>query len=95
MNIYYELAENAVEQYGYRYFTAYTNDADSIGTIIDNSRKYFWLAAHSERIWVSDGDTVKFVKHRKTGRLDTPVDPKEFLWVQLKAKPLSAIQALA
>ena len=39
----------------------------------------------SNRVWEDNNGTIRYVKHRYTGDLTTPVDLKEFMWIKLKS----------
>ena len=58
--------------------------------IYKTERKFKQLPAmapyHASRIWKDSDDIIVYIKDRLAW--DREVDPKEFLWVKLKAKPL-------
>jgi hypothetical protein len=85
MNVFFELAENAVlakifELPG-QYFAYYNVPKNE--TII---RKYNTLARCSDRIWAEeDNGHVRFLKNRYSIAYTTEVDMKEFFWVKLRS----------
>jgi hypothetical protein len=81
-NFYYELGSIIADNKfgGHRYFHSYSSEM-SHGT---NSR----VGYMSDRIWLENNDTVKFVKNRHTGIM-TPVDMREFFLVKLRSRPLT------
>lgn len=78
--IYYELTGVVADLYhnGVRYWASKTK-IDNVG-----SR----LLQHSERAWLEEDDTVRFIKHRETGIM-TPVDMREFFLVKLRSSHIN------
>jgi hypothetical protein len=82
MNVFFEIADCAVEEFGHKYLALYNVESVAIsGT-----------GAHrmqvSERVWAEGKSGVKYLKNRTTGSKDSPIDMKEFVWVKLKSRPM-------
>jgi hypothetical protein len=77
-NVYYEIADCVIPEFGGRYFVSHG---------VENAYVPRWRAEylqHSERAWMEQEGRVWFVKHRY---ITSPtVDMKEFMWVKLKAE---------
>ena len=73
--LYYEVADSVVSRPGGKYFV-FTSYEEPLS-----------LSYASDRIWEWDRktDTARYVKNRYTGIM-TPVDPKEFMLIQLRAE---------
>jgi hypothetical protein len=42
----------------------------------------------SERVWAEGKSGVRYLKNRRTGSKDSPIDMKEFFWIKLKSKTI-------
>jgi hypothetical protein len=85
VNVYFEIADIAVEKYGHKYLAIY--DADNV-TTPGATRRLYQIKAFSDRMWSEEDDGVKFIKNRRTAKNNTPVDMKEFFWIKLKSKTI-------
>jgi hypothetical protein len=84
-NVYYEIADSAIEIYGSKYIARYNVPVSSNDTVVVDH--YFKLVLNSTRIWRQDGDEVRFIKHRWGDFLTVEVDPVEFTLIVLKSVP--------
>jgi hypothetical protein len=82
MNVFFEIADWAVKEYGHKYLALY-------------DVQYVAISGHgaqtmqmSERVWAEEKSGVKYLKNRRTGSKDSPIDMKEFFWIKLKSRPL-------
>jgi hypothetical protein len=85
VNVYFEIADIAVEKYGHKYLALYD--------VYNGNRpvpdRHLWeMKAFSDRMWSEEDDGVKFIKNRRTQRNNTPVDMKEFFWIKLRSQAL-------
>jgi hypothetical protein len=83
MNVFFEIADSAVKEYGHKYLALY--DVESVGT---NRVTGAHRMQMSERVWAEGKDGVKYLKNRRTGSKDSPIDMKEFFWIKLKSKTI-------
>ena len=83
MNVFFELADCAVKDFGGKYFALY-NTYD-VKVMMAPER---YLMLYSERVWAEGKDGVKYLKNRMTGVKDSPIDMKEFFWIKLKSKTI-------
>jgi hypothetical protein len=81
INLFYEVAEQCVHQYGSKYIAEY----DVNLTAPDNNLRLKYM---SERIWKQDTDGVRFIKHRWLEPATAEVDMEEFTLVVLKSNAL-------
>jgi len=82
MNVFFEIADCAVEEYGHKYLALY-------------DVQYVAISGHgaqtmqmSERVWAEEIGGVKYLKNRLTGSKNSPIDMKEFFWVKLRSKTI-------
>lgn len=80
MNVVFEIADSAVERFGYKFYSLY--DIDKIDQLKIKHRS---MLLFSDRVWIEDSTGVRFFKNRFTGLLG-PVDTKEFVWIKLKCR---------
>ena len=83
MNVFFELGDYAVKDFGGKYFALY--DTPKIKVVTAHER---YLMMYSERVWAEEEDGVRFIKHRHQAAESTPVDEKEFFWIKLKSKTI-------
>jgi hypothetical protein len=83
MNVFFEISDTFVENYGHKYLAIY--DADNVNRPLWSRRI---LEAFSDRMWAEEDDGVKFIKNRRTQRNNTPVDMKEFFWIKLRSRAI-------
>ncbi len=81
MNIFFELADCAVKDFGGKYFALY--DTRKSKVMMGSDR---YLLINSNRVWAEEDEGVRFIKHRYSEAETTPVDMKEFLWIKLKSQ---------
>lgn len=80
-NLYYELSDSTVQQYGWKYLVAHDYKMGH-GTF-----RHYQLMMMSDRIWLEEGDNIKFIKNRFIP-IDEAINKpelKEFMLVKLKA----------
>ena len=83
MNVFFELADCAVKDFGGKYFALYnTHDVK----VMMAPERYLML--YSERVWAEEEDGVSYLKNRFTGSKDSPMDMKEFFWIKLRSKTI-------
>jgi hypothetical protein len=82
MNVFFEIADWAVSEYGHKYLALYNVESVAISGTGAHSMQM------SERVWAEEKNGVKYLKNRLTGIKDSPIDMKEFVWVKLKSRPL-------
>jgi hypothetical protein len=82
MNVFFEIADWAVSEYGHKYLALY-------------NVQYVAISGHgaqtmqmSERVWAEGKGGVKYLKNRTTGSKDSPIDMKEFFLIKLKSKTI-------
>jgi hypothetical protein len=85
MNVYYELADCAMDETGQKYYAAY--GIRKSAAIAGRYRELMW---NSERVWAEDEGKIRFLKHRysATDASVTLVDMREFFWVKLKSQTI-------
>jgi hypothetical protein len=83
MNVFFELGDYAVKDFGGKYFALYNTHN---GKVVTSLERYFMM--YSERVWAEEEDGVRYLKNRTTGIKDLPIDMKEFVWVKLKSQPM-------
>ena len=84
MNVFFELGDYAVKDFGNKYFALY--NTPKIKVVTPALERY--LMMYSERVWAEEEDGVRYLKNRTTGIKDLPIDMKEFVWVKLKSRPM-------
>jgi hypothetical protein len=82
MNVFFEIADCAVEKYGHKYLALY--DVQSVA-ISGHGAQTMQM---SERVWAEEKGGVKYLKNRLTGIEDSLIDMKEFFWVKLRSKTI-------
>jgi hypothetical protein len=82
MNVFFEIADSAVERHRHKYLALY-----GVKKYVAINGLHSWTMLHSERVWAEE-DGVKYLKNRLTGSKDSPIDMKEFFWVKLKSRPM-------
>jgi hypothetical protein len=82
MNVFFEIADCAVAEFGHKYLALY--DVESVAISGTGAQRM----QMSERVWAEGKGGVKYLKNRMTGRKDSPIDMKEFVWVKLKSRPM-------
>ena len=82
MNVFFEIADCAVKEYGHKYLALY--DVQSVA-ISGHGAQTMQM---SERVWAEEKSGVKYLKNRRTGSKDSPIDMKEFFWIKLKSKTI-------
>ena len=80
MNVFFELADGVVEEYGHKYLALYNVRKSAV---IGGAHRRLML--HSNRVWVEDDEGVRLMKDRWDGITDKPVDLKEFFWIKLRS----------
>jgi hypothetical protein len=82
MNVFFEIADCAVEEFGHKYLALY-------------NVRYVAISGHgaqtmqmSERVWAEEDHGVKYLKNRISYRTDIPVDMKEFFLIKLRSRKL-------
>ena len=85
MNVYFELADCAVEDFGGKYFALYNIPKGQlmVAHLVSHER---YLLMHSERVWAEEDHGVRFMKNRRQAAESTPVDQREFVWIKLKCR---------
>jgi len=83
VNVYFELGDYAVKDFGGKYFALYDATA---GEVIMAQERY--LMMHSERVWAEENHGVRFMKNRRQDAESTPVDEREFVWIKLKCRTI-------
>jgi hypothetical protein len=82
MNVFFEIADWAVEEYGHKYLALYNVQSVAI------SGHGAQTTQMSERVWAEQKDGVKYLKNRITGSKDSPIDMKEFFLIKLRSRTL-------
>jgi hypothetical protein len=82
MNVFFEIADWAVAEYGHKYLALYNVESVAI------SGHGAQTMQMSERVWAEGKSGVKYLKNRLTGSKNSPIDMKEFVWVKLKSKTI-------
>jgi hypothetical protein len=83
MNVFFELGDYAVKDFGGKYFALYNATK---GEVMRPHERY--LMMYSERVWAEDDHGVRFMKNRYEYADNEPVDIPEFVWVKLKSRPM-------
>jgi hypothetical protein len=81
VNVYFELADCAVKDFGGKYFALY--DTPKSKVVMAHER---YLMMYSERVWAEEDYGVRFIKHRRQQAELTPVDQREFVWIRLQCR---------
>jgi len=82
MNVFFEIADCAVAEFGHKYLALY--DVESVAISGTGAQRM----QMSERVWAEGKGGVKYLKNRMTGRKDSPIDMKEFFWIKLRSKTI-------
>jgi hypothetical protein len=82
MNVFFEIADSAVEEFGHKYLALY--DVQSVAISGTGAQRM----QMSERVWAEGKNGVRYLKNRTTSTKDSPIDMKEFFWVKLKSKTI-------
>jgi hypothetical protein len=82
MNVFFEIADCAVEEFEHKYLALYDVQSVAISGYGAQTMQM------SERVWAEEKDSVKYLKNRLTGSKDSPIDMKEFFWIKLKSKTI-------
>jgi hypothetical protein len=83
VNVFFELGDYAVKDFGGKYFALYNTPKIKVVTAPER-----YLMMYSERVWAEEDHGVRYLKNRTTGIKDSPIDMKEFVWVKLKSRPM-------
>ena len=83
MNVFFELGDYAVKDFGGKYFALYNTPKIKVVTAPER-----YLMMYSERVWAEEEDDVRYLKNRTTGSKDSLIDMKEFFWIKLKSKTI-------
>jgi hypothetical protein len=82
VNVYFELGDYAVKDFGGKYFALYNATK---GEVMMAHERY--LILYSERVWAEeDNGYVRFMKNRRQAAESTPVDQREFVWIRLQCR---------
>ena len=81
MNVYYEIADQLVDQFASKYLVQHD--------IIDESQIYINVMRVADKAWAEEGSRVRLIKNRYTGILNDDISDKEFFWVKLRSTPYS------
>jgi hypothetical protein len=82
MNVFFEIADCAVKEYGHKYLALY-----DVQYVAINGHGAQTMQM-SERVWAEEVHGVRYLKNRTTGIKDSPIDMKEFFWIKLKSKTI-------
>jgi hypothetical protein len=82
MNVFFEIADCAVKEYGHKYLALY--DVESVAISGYGAQRM----QMSERVWAEGKGGVRYLKNRTTSTKDSPIDMKEFFWVKLRSKTI-------
>lgn len=82
MNVFFEIADCAVEEFGHKYLALY--DVQSV-VISGHGAQTMSM---SKRVWAEEDGGVKYLKNRVSSIEKPPVDEKEFFWIKLKSHTL-------
>jgi hypothetical protein len=82
MNVFFEIADCAVEEFGHKYLALY--DVQSVAISGHGAQRM----QMSERVWAEGKSGVRYLKNRFTGSKDSPIDMKEFFWIKLRSKTI-------
>ena len=83
MNVFFELGDYAVKDFGGKYFALYNTHK---GKVVTAHERY--LMSYSERVWAEEDHGVSYLKNRTTGIKDSPIDMKEFFLIKLRSKTI-------
>jgi hypothetical protein len=83
MNVFFELGDYAVKDFGGKYFALYNATK---GEVMMAHERYLML--YSERVWAEEDNGVRFMKNRRQAAESTPVDIPEFFWIKLKCRTI-------
>jgi len=83
MNVFFEIADCAVEGHGHKYLARYGAKSHVAVNGTDS-----WAMLHSERVWAEEDNGVKYLKNRVSQHINIPVDMKEFLLIKLRSHKL-------
>jgi hypothetical protein len=83
MNVFFELGDYAVKDFGGKYFALYNATK---GAVMMAHERYLML--YSDRVWAEEDHGVRFMKNRTTGIKDSPIDMKEFFLIKLRSKTI-------
>jgi hypothetical protein len=81
VNVYFELGDYAVKDFGGKYFALYNATK---GAVMMAHERYLML--YSDRVWAEEDHGVRFMKNRHRDAESTPVDIPEFFWIKLKCR---------
>jgi hypothetical protein len=83
VNVFFELGDYAVKDFGGKYFALYNATK---GAVMMAHERYLML--YSDRVWAEEDHGVRFMKNRTTGIKDSPIDMKEFFLIKLRSKTI-------
>jgi len=81
VNVYFELGDYAVKDFGGKYFALYNATK---GEVMMAHERYLML--YSDRVWAEEDHGVRFMKNRYEYADNAPVDLKEFFWIRLRCR---------
>jgi hypothetical protein len=81
VNVYFELADCAVKDFGGKYFALYNATR---GEVMMAHERY--LMMYSDRVWAEEDHGVRFMKNRYEYANNAQVDIPEFFWIKLKCR---------
>ena len=82
MNVFFEITDSAVEEYGYKYLALYDVSNSSV-----MSKLHRQAMLMSTRVWAEEDDNVRYLKNRLDST-DFAIDKKEFFWIKLRSYTL-------
>jgi hypothetical protein len=82
MNVFFEIADCAVEELGHKYLALY--DVRYVAISGFGAEAY----RSSQRVWAEEKGGVKYLKNRVSSIENPPIDMKEFFWIKLKSHTL-------
>jgi hypothetical protein len=82
MNVFFEIADCAVKEYGHKYLALYDVESVAISGYGAQTMQM------SVRVWAEGKSGVKYLKNRRTSSKDSPIDMKEFFWIKLRSKTI-------
>ena len=83
MNVFFEIADSAVDQYGHKYLALYDIRKSSV---MGGLHRQVMLM--STRVWAEEDAGIRYIKNRYSEASTTPVDEREFFWIKLKSYTL-------
>lgn len=83
MNVFFEIADAAVEGHGHKYLARYGAKSHVAVNGTDS-----WAMLHSDRVWAEEEAGVRYLKNRFTGSKDSQIDMKEFFLIKLRSHTL-------